>query len=73
MPEQAALRGGLFRVRALSTEGRVMKQNDVNIDQQANAVVNALRARRSAHMPPMRFHQWPQFISTVRALMLKHD
>lgn len=44
-----------------------------NIDQQASAFVDALRTQRHAHMPVMRFHQWPQFISAVRALMAVND
>ena len=48
-----------------------MKQNHQGIDQQASAFVDALRAQRQAHMPIMRFHQWPHFISTVKSLMAK--
>ncbi|MBK0092512.1 MULTISPECIES: hypothetical protein [Erwiniaceae] len=50
-----------------------MKQNHDQIDQQANAFVAALRSQRHAHMPVMRFHQWPHFISTVRTLLANNN
>ncbi|WP_167390588.1 hypothetical protein [Pantoea rodasii] len=46
-----------------------MNQNHDPIVQQASAFVEALRTQRHAHMPVIRFHQWPHFISTVRSLL----
>ncbi|MGK3122626.1 hypothetical protein ACCY16_00715 [Candidatus Pantoea formicae] len=48
-------------------------KHDREIDQHANAFVAALRCQRHAHMPVMRFHQWPQFIATVRILLETKD
>lgn len=36
---------------------------------QAKAFVNALRAGKPAHVPTLRFSQWPQFMSEVNAGM----
>lgn len=41
---------------------------DPQIVAQATEFVNALNAKKPAHMPAIRFNQWPLFISTVRAL-----
>ncbi|PXW47235.1 hypothetical protein DFO55_1475 [Grimontella sp. AG753] len=36
---------------------------------QANAFVNALKAGKRAHMRPLRFENWPLFMSIVKLQM----
>lgn len=40
-----------------------------DIAAKASTFVNALKTQRQAHMPVMRFAQWPAFIAAVRELM----
>ncbi|EOC1314885.1 succinate dehydrogenase flavoprotein subunit [Cronobacter turicensis] len=44
-------------------------QFDPQIVAQAKAFVNAFRAGKRAHVPPLRFEFWQQFMTTVRAEM----
>lgn len=45
-----------------------MNHFDSAIVAQATEFVNALKAKKRARMPAMRFHQWPLFMTTVQAL-----
>lgn len=45
-----------------------MSHFDPQIVAQATAFVNALKAKKRAVVPAMRFHQWPQFMIAVHAL-----
>ncbi|EKS1073423.1 succinate dehydrogenase flavoprotein subunit [Cronobacter sakazakii] len=42
-------------------------QFDPQIVAQAKAFVNAFREGKRAHVPPLRFEFWQQFMTTVRA------